>query len=58
MVTNLSLTKQLHDLRSEAANKFNEWIDKHDPEVKTKWEELLIEINSLKVKIDALKDKS
>lgn len=57
MENKLSLTKGLSDLRMKAAQKFNEWMDKQDPEVKKAWEELLVEINSLKVKIAALKDK-
>lgn len=58
MVSMLNLTKQLSDARQRAAIAFNEWILKQDLAVKEAWEELLIEINTLKVKIAALKAKS
>ena len=57
MVSNLSLTKELSDLRFKAAQKFNEWMKQQDDELQKSWEELLVEINSLKVKIQNLKGK-
>ena len=57
-MNNMSLTYELSNLRLKAAQKFNEWMEKQDDEVKAAFEELLISINSLKAKIAALKAQS
>lgn len=55
MENKLSLTKKLSDARMKAATLFNKESNyqNNSPEFK----ETLVEINSLKVKIAALKDK-
>lgn len=54
----LNLTKALSDARHKASLKFNEWIQKQDDEVKAAFDELLVSINELKVKIAALGNKA
>lgn len=56
MVNKLSLTKDLNDLRIKAANLFNDFQQKGTSDAA--FNECLLDINSLKVKIENLKDQS
>lgn len=54
MVTRLELTKQLHDKRKEAANVFFNKVDNDAKKTQQKLDELMVEINSIKVQLEKL----
>ena len=51
MVTKISLTKDLSDLRAKAAKAFNEWEVEGKDDAREEFLELMKEINSIKARI-------